>query len=198
MDRRRLNSDTEVTKQNPFDAHAQDESTSLQTGTRGGYPQRSPGRRQQYRPAYTYDPFRCSYCNSPRTLTAFANVYATGSSLSKYRKGLVIKTGWAETRKQSVLAMQCAPPKKRHLWWPILLVLVGLGAAQVVNMSPLLTPYVAQLDTISDCLIVAGSTAGIVAFLWNRIYYPKKMQTWDNSFYCKRCSRVTILTPQQG
>jgi hypothetical protein len=193
MDRRRLNGSTEVTKEERFDIPANNEPTALQKGPRTGYVQRSAGRRQQYRAPYTYEPFRCSYCNSPRALVAFAHIYADGSFLSRYRKGLIIKTGWAETRRQSVLAMQCAPPKKRRVCWPMLLILTGLGAGPISAIHPSIGP---QLDTI----LSASSLPELSQLLWRFCgteSTTRKECKPGTTAYCKRCSRVTILSPRQ-
>jgi hypothetical protein len=148
-----------------------------------------------YRKPYRSDPFRCSYCNSNRTLRAFATIYAQGSSLSKYRKGLIIKTGWAETRKQSVLAMQCEPPRKRSLWWRVLLLVAGIAGNMLLPTIQFLDAYAATMDVISDLTILLGAFLVVDAFRWNRFSYSGRMDTWENSFFCVRCSRVTILTP---
>src|SRR5246127_5579200 len=100
---------------------------------------------RNWRRGLNQDPFRCSYCRGNNTLRSFATLYAQGSSLSKYRKGLVLKTGWSETRKQSVLAMQCAPPRKKPLWGGVLLFFgaaAGLLLLTPLQLIPSVSPHV--------------------------------------------------------
>jgi hypothetical protein len=136
-------------------------------------------------------PFKCSYCGNTR-IEAFANVYSRGSSLSKYRKGLILKTHWAETRKQSVLAMRCAPPKKQNIWWGLLLSLVGLAGLRYL---PTVIFGVAVPAAPASLILVTGVFTTAYMFIWNRVRYPKVMARWDHSFYCSRCAKVTIITP---
>jgi hypothetical protein len=49
-------------------------------------------------------------------------------------------------------------------------------------------------------LILAGTALlGVFVVLdglrWNRFTYPRRMDTWSSSYFCVRCSRVTILRP---
>src|SRR6201993_3435215 len=66
---------------------------------------------RNWRRALNQDPFRCSYCRGNNTLQSFATLYAQGSSLSKYRKVLLLKTAWSETCKESFArdAVRAAP-----------------------------------------------------------------------------------------
>lgn len=136
------------------------------------------------------NPFKCSYCGYWR-IESFANVYARGSSLSKYKRGLIFKTGWSETRRQSYLAMRCAPPKKKSVWWCI--AMVGLGVAVSRYVPDVLFGRAIPASTISLVLLLTGSLIGAFHFLWNRMQYPKEMARWEDSYYCPRCSKITVI-----
>src|ERR1017187_5689780 len=60
------------------------------------------------------DPFCCAYCGSRTYLKAFATVYGNGSMVAHSKRGLILKTGWSETFRQSIVAQKCSPPKPRR------------------------------------------------------------------------------------
>ena len=63
------------------------------------------------------DPFCCAYCNSRAYLKAFATVYGNGSMMARSKRGLILKTGWSQTFRQSIVAEKCSPPKPRFVFW---------------------------------------------------------------------------------
>src|ERR1700678_1339304 len=77
--------------------------------------------------ARSKDPFCCAYCGSRTYLKAFATVYGNGSMVAHSKRGLILKTGWSETFRHSVVAQKCSPPKQRRAFWRILVVLLGVG-----------------------------------------------------------------------
>ena len=152
------------------------------------------GQRSQRRGSYQ-DPFRCSYCNGNNTLRSFGTLYSQGSSLSKYRKGLILKTGWSETRKQSVLATQCAPPRRKPLWWRFLLPIVGIAGLLLLTRVELIPAIAGKAELTFALTALLGIFLVLDGIRWNRNTYPKKMDTWSSSYFCVRCSRVSILRP---
>jgi len=151
--------------------------------------QRNPRR------GFNQDPFRCSYCRGNNTLRSFATLYSQGSSLSKYRKGLILKTGWSETRKQSVLAMQCAPPRKKPLWWRVLLLIVAAAGLLLLTRVELIPSVATNVELTFAATGLLGVFVVLDGLRWNRLTYPRRMDTWSSSYFCVRCSRVTILRP---
>jgi hypothetical protein len=128
-------------------------------------------------------------------LRSFATLYSQGSSLSKYRKGLILKTGWSETRKQSVLAMQCAPPRKKPLWWRVLLLFVAAAGLLLLTRVQLIPSVATNVELAFTVTGLLGVFVVLDGLRWNRLTYPRRMETWSSSYFCVRCSRVTILRP---
>lgn len=138
----------------------------------------------------TQQQLRCLYCGNWR-IESFDGVYARQSSLSKYKRGLFIKTGWAQTRRQSFLAMRCAPPRKWNIWWGIGLAIVALAVLRYVPPSFLGVPVPTSL--VAFILLAFGVLASGYGLYWNRAVYPGTRGTWENSFYCSRCGKVTVI-----
>ena len=138
----------------------------------------------------TEQQLRCQHCGNWR-IESFDSVYARQSSLSKFKRGLIIKTGWSQTHRQSYLAMRCAPPKKKHIWWGIGLAIVALAALRYLPPDILDSPVPSTLiDFIVLAFGILGSGYGLY---WNRTVYPEKRDTWESSFYCSRCAKVTVI-----
>jgi hypothetical protein len=140
------------------------------------------------------NPFRCSHCGGPNTLRAFPTVYGNGSSISRYRKGLILKTGWAETRRQSVLAEKCSPPNKRRLFWRVSFLLVSFASLLFGKGTHI--PFISFPFDFSE---IGAASALVAVFLvvdavrWNILKYPLRFEQWQNSYWCVRCSRVSII-----
>jgi hypothetical protein len=140
------------------------------------------------------NPFRCSHCGGPNTLRAFPTVYGNGSSISRYRKGLILKTGWAETRRQSVLAEKCSPPNKRRLFWRVSFLLVSFAALLFGKGTHI--PFIAfpfDFSEIGAASALVGVFVTVDAVRWNILKYPLRYEQWQNSYWCVRCSRVSII-----
>ncbi len=137
--------------------------------------------------------FRCAYCEGTNTLRAFPVVYANGSSISRYRRGLILKTGWAETRRQSDLARSCSPPRRRRLFWRISIALVALAGVSVGKGARI--PFAAAYDVseFSGVLAILAVLLIFNAIRWNQFKYPVKMEGWQNSYFCTRCARVSVI-----
>src|ERR1035441_4879581 len=86
------------------------------------------------------DPFCCAYCGSRTYLKAFATVYGNGSMVAHSKRGLILKTGWSETFRQSIVAQKCSPPKPRRAFWRICVVLLGVSTLAAAGHLSLLYP----------------------------------------------------------
>ena len=140
------------------------------------------------------NPFRCSHCGTSHTLRAFLSVYGNGSSIDRYRRGLIFKTGWAETRRQSILAEKCSPPKKRRLFWRAAFLAFSVGALLWGRDSYIpLVAFPFDISEIGAALAVVGIFLTVDAVRWNRLKYPLRYSEWESSFFCVKCGRVTII-----
>jgi hypothetical protein len=108
-------------------------------------------------------------------LPSFATLYAQGSSLSKYRKGLILKTGWSETRKQSVLAMQCAPPREKPLWWWVLLLFAAAAGLLLLTRVQLIPSVATNVELTLAGTALLGVFVVLDGLRRNRFTYPQRM-----------------------
>jgi hypothetical protein len=137
------------------------------------------------------DPFTCAYCGARAYLKAFPTVYGNGSMMARSRRGLMLKTGWSETFRQSILAQKCSPPKPRKAFWRVCIMLLGVSALGITSKYRL-KPEISECAAI---VVVAGLFLVADAIRWNRVKYPLRMEKWENSFLCGRCNKVTIIEP---
>jgi hypothetical protein len=91
------------------------------------------------------DPFCCAYCGSRTYFKAFATVYGNGSMVARSKRGLILKTGWSQTFRQSIVAQKCSPPKPRRAFWQICVVLLGVSTLAAADEIP--TP----VRDLGDC-----------------------------------------------
>ena len=145
-------------------------------------------RRPQYRPR---DPFCCAYCGSRTALKSFATVYGNGSTIAHSRRGLILKTGWSETFRQSILAKKCSPPKPRGAFWRTCVLLLGLALYAAASRYQLHSEF----SEAGAIVLVFGVFLLADAIRWNRFKYPVRMASWENSYLCLRCSKVTVIEP---
>ena len=150
-------------------------------------------RQRDWRVPPRQDPFKCSYCGASHTFRAFATLYAEGSSLSKHRKGLILKTGWSETRRQSVLAERCAPPRKKRVVWRSVALAIVAATMYGWRSIPSLPLLGSGPQAVVAVTVILAAFYLLDGVRWNRFSYPRRMATWESSYFCKRCSRVTIL-----
>lgn len=90
---------------------------------------------------------------------------------------------------QTLLAQQCAPPKKRGEWslvWAMLLILWGLNFLLSVWMLGI--PMV-----LLGCY---GVWLFIQARAYNRDELPGALRKWENTFVCSRCGE--FVTAQES
>ncbi len=138
------------------------------------------------------DPFRCVNCGDSRSLQPYSTIHANGSSTSHYRKGLFLKTGWSESRRQTDLAKQCAPPRRRNMVWRIALLLVG--AALIYPWDILAgSSYDYDLFTAGAVVVVVGICTVAAAVLWNMKRYPVLLNRYNHTYLCRRCGVVSYI-----
>lgn len=137
------------------------------------------------------DPFRCVHCGS-NALQAFSSIYGNGSSIAHYRQGLFIKTGWAETKKQTFLAQHCAPPRRRRMVWRGMIAASGLV---LMYPWPLLLGASQERDILEAGAICAavGVLLMIAAIWYNKEIFPKKHARYSDSYHCRRCGTVSYI-----
>src|ERR1700760_1344781 len=102
-------------------------------------------------------------------------------------KACSLKLAGLRPARSLLLAMQCAPPRKKPLWWRVLLVIVAAAAGLLLLTRVQLIPPVA---TKVDLTFAATGLLGVFAVLdglrWNRLTYPRRMDTWSSSYFCVR------------
>lgn len=146
---------------------------------------------QRRAPSRSGDPFCCAYCGSRTALKSFVTVYGNGSTIAHSRRGLVLKTGWSETFRQSILAKKCSPPKPRRAFWRMCVLLLGLALYAAGSRYQLQSEF----SVAGAIVLVVGVFLLADAIRWNRFKYPVRMASWENSYLCLRCSKVTVIEP---
>lgn len=157
-------------------------------------PQTQRPYQQRYSQTRPQSQFRCLNCGNWR-IEAFGSVYSRQTSISKFKRGLILKTGWSQTRRQTDLAVRCAPPRKRAVWWGILIALVAVAVLRYVP-TEILGVVVPSFTLPAFIVLTFGVLVTGYAIYWNRVVYPKVLYTWENSYYCSRCDKATIITPE--
>ena len=137
------------------------------------------------------DPFCCAYCGSRTYLKAFATVYGYGSMTARSKRGLILKTGWSQTFRQSIVAEKCSPPVPRRVFWRISVVLLGVGTLAASTMYQLRS----EISEVASVVFLFGIFMVFDAIRWNKLKFPLRMARWENSYLCSRCSKVTIIEP---
>jgi hypothetical protein len=142
------------------------------------------------------NPFHCPHCFS-NFLQPFSAIYANGSSTTRYRKGLFLKTGWAESKRQTLMAENCAPPRPRKMPWRV--ALTSLGMAMVYSWSFLEgRPQADNLLAIGGAIAVIGVAVTAYAVRWNLYLYPKAMERYSETYHCRRCGTVSYIKVEEG
>ena len=137
------------------------------------------------------DPFCCAYCGSRAYLKAFATVYGNGSMMARSKRGLILKTGWSQTFRQSIVAEKCSPPVPRRVFWRVSVVLLGIGTLAASTMYQLRP----EITEVASVVFLFGIFMVFDAIRWNKLKFPLRMARWENSYLCSRCSKVTIIEP---
>lgn len=143
------------------------------------YPQQARGR---------YSAPTCELCGS-RNVRAFAAIYGQGTSTSVTLRGRVFRRGYTRSRRQSVLAQQCAPPRKQPYWPSFALTLLAgtltwaAGRFNIGNVT----------DPIVTVALIGAAVNLAVAGIYNLRRYPEKMNEWGRSYYCFSCGGKSRL-----
>jgi hypothetical protein len=91
--------------------------------------------------------------------------------------------------------MQCTPPRKKPLWWRVLLLIVAAAGVLLLTRVQLIPSVAKNVELMLAGTALLGVFVVLDGLRWNRFTYPRRMDTWSSSYFCVRCSRVTILRP---
>jgi hypothetical protein len=149
-----------------------------------------------YRKPRERDPFHCPHCFS-NFLQPFSAIYANGSSTTRYRKGLFIKTGWAESKRQTLMAENCAPPMPRKMPWRVALTLLGMAMAYPWSFLDG-RPQAGDFLAVGGVMAVIGIAVTTYAVRWNLYHYPKAMRRYSETYHCRRCGTVCYIKVEDG
>ncbi len=143
---------------------------------------RSPARWQHFKENYQSGP-RCPMCHSGN-VQPFSAIYGFGTTNYLTHKGLFIPHGFSKTRRQSVLAAKCAPPRKMP-WWPatiaaLIAALFYFSARPLMNIADLLEPA-------GYAMLLLALFLGVYAAIQNFILYPTRLAAWGRKLFCRQC-----------
>ena len=133
----------------------------------------------------------CSRCHY-RGVQSLASVYGHGTSTSVSLKGLVFKHAYTKIRRQSELAKECAPPKKKRYWLAGLLLILTAGRVWFWYKSGADFGDIIQQPTAILFLLMAwpGVFLSVRNALWNRRRWTFLMEEWGKRVYCSRCNTI--------
>lgn len=137
---------------------------------------------------YRHTPPVCQLCGS-RNVRAFSAIYGQGTSMSTTLRGLIFKRGYTRTRRQSVLAVQCAPPRRKPYWPTFALAILAvflMWVSRYINI----TMYTNPMVTVS---LIASVLNLAFAGLYNLNRYPAKMKLWGRSYFCFTCGAKSMM-----
>ncbi len=126
---------------------------------------------------------RCPICNST-DIRPFASIYGFGTTNYLSSRGLIISHGFQRTKRQTVLAANCAPPKKLP-WWPTIFVLVFAGASYVVqNILPRISDL---LELARYWMLWIALALAMITAIQNYAFHPSRMAAWGRKLFCQKC-----------
>jgi hypothetical protein len=111
--------------------------------------------------------------------------------MARSKRGLILKTGWSQTFRQSIVAQKCSPPKPRLVFWRVCILLLGVGTLAAATMYQLRS----EISEVASVVFLFGIFMVFDAIRWNKFKYTLRMARWENSYLCSRCSKVTIIEP---
>jgi hypothetical protein len=111
--------------------------------------------------------------------------------MARSKRGLILKTGWSQTFRQSIVAQKCSPLKPRLVLWRVCILLLGAGTLAAATMYQLRS----EISEVASVVFLFGIFMVFDAIRWNKLKYPLRMARWENSYLCSRCSKVTIIEP---
>ena len=141
-----------------------------------------PFRRPHQNSNYQSSP-HCPMCGSTN-VQPFSAIYGFGTTNYLTSKGLFISHAFQRTKRQSVIANKCAPPRK-FPWWPtVLLILFSFilfsGARVLVNIADLMES--AAYFTLWLAMLLA-----LIAGINNFMFFPGRLAAWGRKLFCKKC-----------
>ena len=126
---------------------------------------------------------RCPMCHS-YDVRPFASIYGHGTTNYLSSQGLVFHTKFRRTRRQTVLAQNCAPPKKLP-WWPTIFLLTLVGASILIER---ILPRLSDLTaTVRYWLLWASLVLTVATAAQNYVFQPVRMEAWGRKLLCQRC-----------
>jgi hypothetical protein len=149
--------------------------------------QLAPASQQPFRRPYPNNNYhsspQCPMCNSTN-VQPFSAIYGFGTTNYLSSKGLFIPHAFRRTRRQSVIADKCAPPRK-FPWWPtVVLILFSFilfsGSRILVNIADLTEP--GAYFTLWLAMLLA-----LIAGVHNLMFFPGRLAAWGRRLLCKKC-----------
>jgi hypothetical protein len=141
-------------------------------------------KRQRPQPANNFQSnHRCPVCNSAN-IQPFSSIYGFGTTNYKSHRGLLIPHGFKQTRRQNVLAENCAPPRKMS-WWPP--TLCAFLAVSCYSLTHVLVNVADLLETGGYGLLWVSLLLSAFVALYNYVLFPPRMEAWSRRLYCRHC-----------
>jgi hypothetical protein len=141
----------------------------------------------------------CPHCNGTSLQTV---PYAFESGVTT-TQGTIIRRGMfgaprdsrpTETKSTTVsaTAARLAPPRKKGLGWPILILVIGLIAIGELPTAVTLDGSVSWPTAIGTFALGIALPAWLIVsrFRFNRFTMPRLMQEWSSSWFCLSCGNI--------
>ncbi len=139
-------------------------------------------RPRRFRPNLGTGP-RCPACSSTN-VRPFSSIYGYGTTKSLTSRGLIFSHSFQRTKLQSVLAENCAPPRKVP-WWPTIIVLVFAGTAYMAqNILPRISDL---LELVRYWMLWIALMLAMITVLANYVFHPPRMAAWGRKLLCQKC-----------
>lgn len=131
---------------------------------------------------------QCTQCNSDNVQRlslvyeqGTQNISATSRTTTSYGFGQGFSRGTTTTtgKSQSITAMKAAPPNKKKIIIPIVLIVAGLFLMKQGELWALIISAV-------------GGFLFYFYFKYNRNVYPRLYADWENSWLCNRCGTIYL------
>jgi len=126
---------------------------------------------------------RCPMCSST-DVRAFSAIYGFGTTNYLTSRGLFVSHAFQRTKRQTVLAANCRPPRK-FPWWPAIVLLLIAGAS---HMAESILPRIFDLlEQGVYWMLWIALGLGMLAAVENHAFYPSRMAAWGRKLLCQRC-----------
>lgn len=137
----------------------------------------------------------CCYSCGDERLKKLSLIYLEGTSNYQnigvnFYRGLSRQAVYTSMgKRQSLLAQRAAPPRKKS---PFLRGILWLLAACVLGLLALSISSIATAF-IFGATILGGALHLRNAHEYNETEWRQRYQTWDKSFLCRQCGKVTVF-----